>query len=160
MTSMGLKKMPQGVKESIEAVGPQLAMPTVTAVCPCIGALATGVKLDVHGQKRGLNLIAYIAGDFASGKGKIDPVVEAWMSEVLLLDEMYLKQEDEWGAKKRAAKNKKDQPEEPKLPVRCITLNSTVAKIAERLANTEGRVSTPSRLRLRPTRWRRSGNRQ
>ena len=45
MTSMGLKKMPQGVKESIEAVGPQLAMPTVTAVCPCIGALATGVKL-------------------------------------------------------------------------------------------------------------------
>ena len=62
--------MPQGVKESIEAVGPQLAMPTVTAVCPCIGALATGVKLDVHGQKRGLNLIAYIAGDFAScGRG-------------------------------------------------------------------------------------------
>ncbi len=135
----GLKKMPMGIKESIDAVGPQLAMPTVTAVCPCIGALATGVKLDVHGQKRGLNLIAYIAGDFASGKGKIDPVVEAWMSEVLLLDEMYLKQEDEWGAKKRAAKNKKDQPEEPKLPVRCITLNSTVAKIAERLANTEGK---------------------
>ena len=135
----GLKKMPMGIKESIDAVGLQLAMPTVTAVCPCIGALATGVKLDVHGQKRGLNLIAYIAGDFASGKGKIDPVVEAWMSEVLLLDEMYLKQEDEWGAKKRAAKNKKDQPEEPKLPVRCITLNSTVAKIAERLANTEGK---------------------
>ena len=139
MTSMGLKKMPQGVKESIEAVGPQLAMPTVTAVCPCIGALATGVKLDVHGQKRGLNLIAYIAGDFASGKGKIDPVVEAWMSEVLALDDMYQKQEDEWRAKKLAAKNKKDQPEEPKLPVRCITLNSTVAKIAERLANTEGK---------------------
>ena len=135
----GLKKMPQGVKESIEAVGPQLAMPTVTAVCPCIGALATGVKLDVHGQKRGLNLIAYIAGDFASGKGNIDPVIEAWMSEVLALDEMYQKQEDEWCAKKLAAKNKKDQPEELKLPVRCLTLNNTVANLAERLANTEGK---------------------
>ena len=135
----GLKKMPQGVKESIEAVGPQLAMPTVTAVCPCIGALATGVKLDVHGQKRGLNLIAYIAGDFASGKGNIDPVIEAWMSEVLALDDMYQRQEDEWRAKKRAAKNKKDQPEEPKLPVRCLTLNNTVANLAERLANTEGK---------------------
>ena len=134
-----LKKMPQGVKESIEAVGPQLAMPTVTAVCPCIGALATGVKLDVHGQKRGLNLIAYIAGDFASGKGNIDPVIEAWMSEVLALDEMYQKQEDEWCAKKLAAKNKKDQPEELKLPVRCLTLNNTVANLAERLANTEGK---------------------
>ena len=138
-SQFSIKKLPQGIRESIDAVGPQLTMPVVTAICPCIGALATGVKLDVHGQKRGLNIIAYIAGDFASGKGQIDPVVEAWMSEVLALDEMYLRQEDEWGAKKRAAKNKKEQPEEPKLPVRCITLNSTVAKIAERLANTEGK---------------------
>ena len=133
------KKLPQGVKESIDAVGPQLAMPVVTAICPCIGTLATGVTLDVHGQKKGLNLISYIAGDFASGKGSIDPVVEAWMSEVQALDKMYQQQEDEWRAKKRAAKNKKEQPEEPKLPVRCLTLNNTVANLAERLANTEGK---------------------
>ena len=135
----GLKKMPMGIKESIDAVGPQLAMPVVTAICPCIGTLATGVTLDVHGQKKGLNLISYIAGDFASGKGGIDPVVEAWMSEVAALDKMYQMQEDEWRAKKRAAKNKKEQPEEPKLPVRCLTLNNTVANLAERLANTEGK---------------------
>ena len=134
-----LKKMPQGIRESIDAVGPQLAMPVVTAICPCIGTLATGVTLDVHGQKKGLNLISYIAGDFASGKGGIDPVVEAWMSEVTALDKMYQMQEDEWRAKKRAAKNKKEQPEEPKLPVRCLTLNNTVANLAERLANTEGK---------------------
>ena len=135
----GLKKMPMGIKESIDAVGPQLTMPVVTAICPCIGTLATGVTLDVHGQKKGLNLISYIAGDFASGKGKIDPVVDAWMSEVQALDKMYQMQEDEWRAKKRAAKNKKEQPEEPKLPVRCLTLNNTVANLAERLANTEGK---------------------
>jgi len=134
-----IPKMPMGVKESIDAVGPQLAMPVVTAICPCIGTLATGVTLDVHGQKKGLNLISYIAGDFASGKGKIDPVVDAWMSEVQALDKMYQMQEDEWRAKKRAAKNKKEQPEEPKLPVRCLTLNNTVANLAERLANTEGK---------------------
>ena len=134
-----LPKMPQGIKDSIDAVGPQLAMPVVTAICPCIGSLATGVTLDVHGQKNGLNLISYIAGDFASGKGQIDPVVETWMSEVAALDKMYQMQEDEWRAKKRAAKNKKEQPEEPKLPVRCLTLNNTVANLAERLANTEGK---------------------
>ena len=133
------RKMPQGIKESIDAVGPLLAMPVLTAVCPAIGALATGVALDVHGQKRGLNLIAYIAGDFASGKGGIDPVIEAWMSEVIALDDMYLKQEEEWTHKKLAAKNKKDQPEEIKLPVRFITLNNTVAKLAQRLANIEGK---------------------
>ncbi len=138
-SQLSSRKLPQGIRDSIDAVGPQLSMPVVTAVCPCIGTLATGVTLDVHGQKRGLNLISYIAGDFASGKGGIDPVVEAWMSEIIALDKMYQMQEDEWRAKKRAAKNKKEQPEEPKLPVRCLTLNNTVANLAERLANTEGK---------------------
>lgn len=61
------------------------------------------------------------------------------MGEVKAFDIMYQQQEDEWRAKKRAAKNKKEQPEEPKLPVRCLTLNNTVANLAERLANTEGK---------------------
>ena len=136
---ISLPKMPQGIKESIEAVGPALSMPVITAICPAIGMLATGVKVDIHRKMSSLNLISYIAGDFASGKGSIDPVVEAWTSEVKAMDKMYQQQEDEWRAKKRAAKNKKDQPEEPKLPVRCLTLNNTVANLAERLANTEGK---------------------
>ncbi|MCR5574532.1 MAG: DUF3987 domain-containing protein, partial [Bacteroidaceae bacterium] len=134
-----IKKLPQGVRDSIEAAGVNLAMPVITAICPAIGALATGVQLDVHGDKRGLNLIAYIVGEFASDKGKIDPVIKAWMREVEALDDMYKAQESEWKAKKRAAKNKKDQPEEPKLPIRFITLNNTVANLAERLGNTEGK---------------------
>lgn len=134
-----LPKMPQGVRDSISAVGAALAMPVITAICPAIGMLATGVKVSVHGKMNSLNLISYIAGDFASGKGSIDPVVDAWTSEVKQMDKMYQQQEDEWRAKKRAAKNKKEQPEEPKLPVRCLTLNNTVANLAERLANTEGK---------------------
>lgn len=134
-----LPKMPLGVRDSINAVGPPLAMPVITAICPAIGMLATGVKVAVHGKMNSLNLISYIAGDFASGKGSIDPVVDAWTSEVKQMDKMYQQQEDEWRAKKRAAKNKKEQPEEPKLPVRCLTLNNTVANLAERLANTEGK---------------------
>ena len=134
-----LPKMPQGVRDSISAVGPALAMPVITAICPAIGMLATGVKVSVHGKMNSLNLISYIAGDFASGKGSIDPVVDIWTSEVKQMDKMYQQQEDEWRAKKRAAKNKKEQPEEPKLPVRCLTLNNTVANLAERLANTEGK---------------------
>ena len=134
-----LPKMPQGVRDSISAVGPALAMPVITAICPAIGMLATGVKVSVHGKMNSLNLISYIAGDFASGKGSIDPVVDVWTSEVKAMDKMYQQKEDEWRAKKRAAKNKKEQPEEPKLPVRCLTLNNTVANLAERLANTEGK---------------------
>ena len=134
-----LPKLPQGVRDSVNAVGPTLALPVITAICPVIGMLATGVKISIHGKMNSLNLISYIAGDFASGKGSIDPVINVWTSEVKAMDKMYQQKEDEWRAKKRAAKNKKEQPEEPKLPVRCLTLNNTVANLAERLANTEGK---------------------
>ena len=134
-----LPKLPQGVRDSVNAVGPTLALPVITAICPVIGMLATGVKISIHGKMNSLNLISYIAGDFASGKGSIDPVINVWTSEVKEMDKMYQLKEDEWRAKKRAAKNKKEQPEEPKLPVRCLTLNNTVANLAERLANTEGK---------------------
>ena len=134
-----LPKMPQGVRESIDAVGPHLAMPAIFAVTPAIGMLATGVRVDIHGTPSQLNLISYIAGDFASGKGSIDPIVSAWLSEIKMVDKGYLEAEEEWRARKRAAKNKKEQPEDPKYPVRCLTLNTTVANLADRLANTQGK---------------------
>ena len=134
-----LPKMPQGVRESINAVGPHLAMPVIFAIAPAIGMLATGVRVDIHGKPSQLNLISYIAGDFASGKGSIDPIVTAWLAEVKMVDKGYLQAEEEWRARKRAAKNKKEQPEDPKYPVRWLTLNTTVANLADRLANTCGK---------------------
>ena len=134
-----LPKMPQGVRESISAVGPHLAMPAIFAITPAIGMLATGVRVDIHGKCSQLNLISYIAGDFASGKGSLDPIVAAWLAEVKMVDKGYLEAEEEWRARKRAAKNKKEQPEDPKYPVRCLTLNTTVANLADRLANTQGK---------------------
>ena len=134
-----LPKMPQGVRESIDAVGPYLAMPAIFAITPAIGMLATGVRVDIHGNPSQLNLISYIAGDFASGKGSIDPIISAWLSEIKMADKGYLEAEEEWRARKRAAKNKKEQPEDPKYPVRYLTLNNTVANLADRLANTQGK---------------------
>ena len=134
-----LPQMPQGVRESINAVGPHLAMPAIFAITPAIGMLATGVRVLIHGKPSQLNLISYIAGDFASGKGSLDPIVAAWLAEVKMVDKGYLEAEEEWRARKRAAKNKKEQPEDPKYPVRCLTLNTTVANLADRLANTQGK---------------------
>ena len=134
-----LPQMPLGVRESINAVGPHLAMPAIFAITPAIGMLATGVRVDIHGKWSQLNLISYIAGDFASGKGNIDPIVAAWLAEVKMVDKGYLEAEEEWRARKRAAKNKKEQPEDPKYPVRWLTLNTTVANLADRLANTCGK---------------------
>ncbi len=135
-----LPKMPQGVKDSIDAAGHPLAMPTLIAIAPAIGALATGVKLDVHGKARGLNLCSFVVGEFASGKGQMDDIIAAWMAELQAETDIYTQQEDEWASKTKRMKSGK-APEQPKLPVRMLTLNNTVANIAERLANTEGKHS-------------------
>lgn len=135
-----LPKMPQGVRDSIDAAGHPLAMPTLIAIAPAIGALATGVKLDVHGKAKGLNLCSFVVGEFASGKGQMDDIIAAWMAELQAQTDIYTQQEEEWASKTKRMKSGK-APEQPKLPVRMLTLNNTVANIAERLANTEGKHS-------------------
>lgn len=131
--------LPQGIADSIRAAGEKLALPVLAAVCPMVGALATDVRLVVHGKTTALNMHSFIVGDAASCKGDIDPIVEAWMAEQTALNALYYSQESEYRARKRAAKNAKQQPDEPHLPVRFLTMNNTVANLAERLACTDGK---------------------
>lgn len=131
--------LPQGVSESVKACGEAMMMPVLAAVCPMVGALATDVEIEVHGKATKLNMHSFVVGDAASGKGSLDDVVEAWMTEQLALNQLYFQQEAEFRAKKKAAKNKKEQPDEPHLPVRYLTMNNTVANLAERLANCDGK---------------------
>lgn len=133
-----LPALPMGLRESAMAVGSQLTMPILFACFPAIGALATRVRINVHGTYNTLNLIAYICGDFASGKGSIDPVVNQWMEEVKDQDRMYLEVEKEWRSRSRQNKNAKKQEEEPRNPIRYITLNNTVANLCDRLAKCDG----------------------
>ncbi len=98
------------------------------------------MKLEVHGKARGLNLCSFIAGDFASGKGQLDDIIAAWMQELQAEADIYTEQEEEWATKTKRMKSGK-APEQPKLPIRMLTLNNTVANIADRLSNTEGKHS-------------------
>ena len=136
---LGRAARTQGIADTIAAVGPRLAMPVLTAVCPAIGTLATGVEVMIHGRPSRLNLFSFICGEAASGKGSIDPVVDAWMKGLKEQDMVYLKQEADYRTKMKRAKNDKKQPEEPKLPVRLLTLNNTLANLSDRLANTGGK---------------------
>ena len=135
-----LPKLPMGVSDSVAAAGTPLCMATLIGIAPALGALATGVKLDVHGNARGLNLISYICGEFGSGKGQLDPIIGAWMYELQAQTDIYTQQEEEWAQKTRRMKSGKT-PEQPKLPVRMLPLNNTLANIAERLGNAEEKHS-------------------
>ena len=131
--------LPQGIADSIKATGAKMAMPVLAVTCPAIGALATDVKVLIHGKETKLNMHSFVVGDAASCKGDLDSVVDAWMVEETMKNTIYYQQEEEFRAKKKAAKNAKSQPDEPHLPVRFLTMNNTVANLAERLANTDGK---------------------
>ena len=133
-----IPRMPMGVRESVEAAGHAMTMPTLIAIAPAIGALATEVKLSVHGKPCGLNLCSFVTGEFASNKGKLDDIIGAWMHELQAEADLYTRQEEEWAAQAKRMKSGK-VPAQPKLPVRILTLNNTVANLAERLANTDGK---------------------
>lgn len=131
--------LPQGIADSIQATGQKMVMPVMAVCCPAIGALATDVSVVIHGRPTKLNMHAFVVGEAASGKGMLDGVVDAWMAEETDKNTLYYQQEQDYRLKKKAAKNAKTQPEEPHLPVRYLTMNNTVANLAERLANTCGR---------------------
>ncbi|MBP5507188.1 MAG: DUF3987 domain-containing protein [Prevotella sp.] len=133
-----LPTMPMGIRDCMEANGDALAMPTLLVSCACIGALATNVKLKVHHKARGLNIYPFVCGEFASGKGQMDPVFEEWTRDLQKdADECYEK-EDEW-RRKAVTKKSGTTEAEPKLPVRMLPLNNTLANIAERLGNVKGK---------------------
>ena len=131
--------LPQGISDSIKATGAKMAIPVLAVTCPAIGALATDVKVIIHGKETKLNMHSFVVGDAASCKGDLEDVVDAWMVEETVKNTLYYQQEEEYRAKKKAAKNAKAQPDEPHLPVRFLTMNNTVANLAERLANTDGK---------------------
>lgn len=134
-----MPKMPMGVSDSIEGAGYELAMPVLAATCPIIGALATNVKVTVHEVEKNLNLYSFICGLFSSNKGRIEKLVEEWVAEYLEQDEEYWDKEEKYKLKSRRDKNKKELPVEERYPVFNLTLENTMANIAQRLSNAKGR---------------------
>lgn len=103
--NLPLAALPQGVIDSVKAVGETKVMPVILAIAPMIGMLATKVRLMIHDRPTGLNLITYLCGKAGSGKGSIDDLVKNWMYEITLQDDMYHQQEREYRERKQRAKN-------------------------------------------------------
>ena len=132
-------QLPMGVADSLEGVHPNLSMAVLTGIGPMIGALATGVKLQIHRSMKNINLIAYIVGEAASNKSELDDLYYAWMGILLEQDKVNLQKEDDFEELKRRKKNAKEQPERPQILVRCPSLRTSVPKILERLKYSQGK---------------------
>ena len=109
------KKFPMGIRDSFDGVPPTLRMAMLIAIGPMIGALATGVELVVHNEPSRLNLIAYIVGEAASGKSKVDQLYLLWMYWCIQRDDVNMAIMAEW---KALPKKKREQTPRPVVQIR------------------------------------------
>lgn len=135
-----IKMLPFGVKDGLCNFESNMLMPALTSLFPTLGALATLVRLDIHGEGfRGLNLQAYIVGLAASNKGMMTELFKIFTVRMKAHDDRQRKLEDEYNAQMRQAKNKKEQPEEKHFPQYLQSLRTSMTEILDRLKYSEGR---------------------
>lgn len=134
-----LPQLPQGVRDSMKGVEPKMRLSALLSIAPAIGALSTGVKLDVHSELNTLNITLFLIGGPTSGKGKMDEIIDCWMYDIKKEANDFFAEEKEWRRRQRAKKKDAEGEEPPCNPVRYIMLNNTIANLVERLENTQGK---------------------
>lgn len=139
LNRLDIKKLAQSVQGSLESLSPLMTMPVLTLLGPLIGGIATGIKLECHGELKNLNLSSFICGLAGSGKSGMDKIYRLWCEELLRADDVYEAQEDEWEQKKREAEGSDKQPKEIRLPKRMQTARTTLPKIMQRFRDSKGK---------------------
>ena len=134
-----MKALPMGVRDSLEGVKPSLGMPIIIAIGPAIGGLATGVRLNVHGKFKHLNLQAYVVGEAGSDKSEIGPIFDQWVWKILEDDRVAHKIEEDYEEQARMAKNAKQQPKNPHPAVRYQSMRTSNAMLLYRLKYSGGK---------------------
>ncbi len=136
---MRLKNLPLGIRDSLLGVKPSLGMPIIIALGPAIGALATGVRLNVHGKFKHLNLQAYVVGEAGSDKSEIGPIFDLLVWKVQEQDRINHKIEEDYEEQARMAKNAKQQPKNPHPPIRYQSMRTSNAMLLYRLKYSGGK---------------------
>ena len=127
-----------GIRESLSVVPKELQVPVLFSIATIIGGIATQVRLQYHGYLTGINLNCYVIGPAASGKSFCTGATKPWLAEMQAEVDALCVREEEYRAKKRAAKNKKEQPEEIHDPRPILTANTSYSQLVQRLADLHG----------------------
>ena len=128
-------KLPMGIRDSLEGVPRTLHMPMLVGIGPFIGGLATKVRLQVHDEWSHLNLIAYIVGEAASGKSKLDSLYRLWCHRLIQEDDVQIAIMNEW---KALPKKQQEKTPRPKVRIRLQPLRCSMADVLDHLNNSEG----------------------
>lgn len=129
-------KMATGMRESMAAVPPELRLPLLVGLEPCIGAEMCQVKAENHtGAVDCCRGMAVITGDPASGKSQIRRVVDIWMRPLREVSRKAHEKREEWDAKRRTRKATEALPPEPKDVMREVPFTISISALIRVLKN-------------------------
>lgn len=134
-----LRKLPQGLKESVDGVPENMKMPVLCAVLPIAAAYADGVTVRYcDGAIQRLGLMSIIVGPQASGKSACKKKVELWERQMKDEDARAREIEDQWKEAKKSKKANEKAPEDPMVLIRSVPATISCSTLLRRLKNSRG----------------------
>lgn len=112
----------------------------VLAMLPCLGTLAPRARARyLDGEIHSPSFFTVVSAEQASGKSFARRIVNLLMEDLRVEDESARIVEQAYRQTLKQHKNRKDQPEDPRVVIRCVPANISVAKLLQRLDYAEGR---------------------
>ena len=149
----------QGVRECLDHVGPENEMPATFTITGTTSGVATGVNALIHNRVQPLNQIVANIGAAASKKSQMDEIFNELGFELIEEKWRIVEEEKKWRTEAKRDRNAKKQKDKPRFPLRVQTLNTTVANLAERLEDVDGKraISFTPEIDIPLTKWGRTG---
>ncbi len=133
-------KLPPIFEHFTKCYPPHFRDAVVLAMLPCLGTLGTSVRARyLDGELHSPSFFTVVSAEQASGKSFARKIVNVLMEDLRFEDESARVVEQAYRNALRQSKNKKDQPEDPRVVIRIVPANVSVAKLLQRLDYAEGK---------------------
>ncbi len=136
-------KFPASMNATMAGVPKEMRMGALLAMLPFLYTLQTRICFKFYdGRWCRLSGQTYVLGDAASGKSFINEIAAAWLAPINAIDMMNRAKLDEWKEKKQKAGQGKMTEARPKLVIRNLPTQSSLATIQERMKNAKEMART------------------
>ena len=136
-------KFPASMNATMAGVPKEMRMGALLAMLPFLYTLLTRICFKFYdGRWCRLSGQTYVLGDAATGKSFINEIAAAWLAPINAIDAMNRAKLDEWKEKKQKAGQGKMAEAKPKLLIRNLPTQSSLATIQERMKNAKEMART------------------
>ena len=136
-------KFPASMNATMAGVPKEVRMGALLSMLPFLYTLLTRICFKFYdGRWCRLSGQTYVLGDAATGKSFINEIAAAWLAPINAIDSMNRAKLDEWKEKKQKAGQGKMAEAKPKLLIRNLPTQSSLATIQERMKNAKEMART------------------